>query len=133
VTVIGHSYSPKGRTDADKVRLLVWNGVTPDVDALTGADRILDDGEIETFLDLTGQSIFRAAALACMSASARITATSIKVEGLSIDKKDASKLWLERAAFYNTEADMNENIVEEIDSTSYEIGLWGGDASEYVG
>ena len=49
MTVIGHSYSPKGRTDADKVRLLVCNGVTPDVivrlrprDFASGRDRVLE-------------------------------------------------------------------------------------------
>lgn len=115
-------------TDRDRVRIRCFDTDT--------TAQIFSDGAIADFLSQAGNSVLRASAAACRSIAAKLAhdGRSFRVfEGLAMDEKSLPLHFLKLAASYEKEAEQKDDLIEEIDAAAYEIGPWGGDASEYVG
>ena len=122
------SYSPEIRTATDEVRLLI--------DDTNASAEVFKDGEIVALLARVDNIVLKAAALACRVRAGKASATgSFRVfEGLQMDGSKGAASWLDLADRYDAMAAVDETVVsEEIDAAAYEIGAWGGDASEFVG
>lgn len=121
------TYSPTEKRG--KVRLLIG-----DTDADTAANQVFTDAEIDAFLALEDEEVYRAAAAACRSiaTSKAKSAVAWKALGTSLDLKQIPSHYRDLAKDYEERA-RTGSPSEEIRSMDYEIGRWGSDTSEYVG
>ncbi len=128
----GFTYSSEIRSDVDRVRLRIQ-----DTDISDSATWKFMDAEITEFLSANDNSVLRASAAAARSwaATPKNSAVEFQVfEGLRLKQTEVSKFWLTLAEKWERQANEEEEAAAEfIDSTSYERGLYGGDATEWVG
>lgn len=123
------TYDPS--TDRGKVRRNIG-----DKDTSNSDNQMFDDSEIDSFLDSANQDVQLATAYALRAMAADPSLRAIKyrmmsTDGFEIDKTQMAAELRESAKDWERRAE--QGPVEEIDSQDYEVGLFGGDGSEYVG
>jgi len=125
-------------TDRGKVRLLIKDNAIgedgPVSGPIHGTDFVFTDADIDAFLDLNGDDVWRASADACRSLAADGIggALLVRLSGIDVDLKKIPEYWMALAARYQARSD-NDDPVEYIDSYDHQISSFGEDESEYVG
>ncbi len=121
------TYSPG--TSRGRVRLLI-----SDTDTADATKQIFTDAEIDAFLSLGSNEVFKAASFACRSIAADKSKSAIawRVFESQFNRQQIPRYFLDLADKYQAEAESGAPG-ENFDYADYAIDGFGIDQSEYTG
>lgn len=126
------SYTYDVSNTRGKVRLLTGD-ITVDL-PIYRTNYVFEDADIDALLDLNSEDVWAATADACrrLAADEVLGAVRLSLNGMSLDKTQVPKYWLDMAKTYDKKSAAGD-VVEFVDSVAYNINEFGEDESEYVG